>query len=236
MEKQMSMFQTTPHWVILIDKKDEEDLKKSGFEVLLSRENLYNPDYSIVEIEAIGDEPTSADEILVLTGAIAVHEEYTTGIVLEEENLDEIADDIYAWQGAGDEFMSDMLTQIEKLSILLTSLHEKSASSISIDDIGIVKDKDSKPIPLAENVDSLFLDDLYGVEINGVVYTIWWANMITGKGYNVIIIQDEEGPLDDDEDEDDTPMYPLSDRAKAENEYMKDYYRELWGDYYEYDY
>jgi hypothetical protein len=130
--------------------------------------------------------------------------------------------------------MSDMLTQIEKLSILLTNLHEKSASSISIDDIGIVKDKDSKPIPLAENVDSLFLDDLYGVEINGVVYTIWWANMITGKGYNIIIIQDEEGPLDDDED--DTPMYPLSDRAKAESEYMKDYYRELWGDYYEYDY
>lgn len=235
MEKQMSMFQTTPHWVILIDKKSEEDLKSCGFEVLLSRENLYNPDYSIVEIEAIGDVPTSADEILITTGALAVHEEYTTGIVLNEEDLDEVADDIYAWQGAGDELISDMLTQIEKLSLLLTSLHEQLSSTFSIDDIGIVKDKNSQSIPLTENVDSLFLDDIYGVKVKDTLHTIWWANLVSGKGYSIIIIQDDAAPLDDDEDED-TPMYPLTKSARAESEYMKDYYRELWGDYYEYDY
>lgn len=232
MEKQLSMFQTTPHWTVLLEKKNEDDIKDAGFNTLLCKENPYNPDYIIAEVEAEGDVPASADEVLELIDALAVHEEYTTGVLIREEDLDEIADNIYSWEGSGTELVSDMLTQIEKLSALLMHIHEKTNSTPMIDEIGLAIDKDSLPIPLEQNIDELFLNEIYGVVVNDVRHTIWWSNIIDGKGFTLIILQDEDTPYEFEED--DTPLYPLANRGSEDNEYMRDYYRELWGDYYDY--
>lgn len=233
MEKQLSMFQTTPHWTILLDKRYEDDIKDAGFNVLLCKDNPYNPEYIIAEIEAEGNEPVSADEVLELTDALAVHEEYTTGVLIKEEDLDEIADNIYSWEGSGTELIADMLTQIEKLSALFVFIHDKTNTTPTIDKIDLAIDKDKPTVPLAEHVDDLFLDEIYGVVVDNIRHTVWWANIIESKGFTLIVLQDDETPYKFEE-EDDTPLYPLANRGSEDNEYMRDYYRELWGDYYDY--
>ena len=54
-----------------------------------------------------------------ITNAIAVHEEFTNGIITTPEGIEDLGE-IYCWNGAGTCFLADMLTDIEKLTFLMT--------------------------------------------------------------------------------------------------------------------
>ena len=134
-----------------------------------------------------------------ITDALAVHEEYTNGVLMTADTVDEI-NDIYCWNGGGTCFIGDMLTEIERLSVLIKHLYTTYKTLIKIEDLSYNIDKDSPYQPLADNVDILFSND-----VNCIQYkdhhpeTLWWPYMIEECGFFLIILDSE---LEDDEDDD----------------------------------
>lgn len=230
-EEQLTIFDT-PRWTILVTTEDANSFEEVEFKVTGRQENLFSNEYVILEIESVvaGDPGYTAEDVLVSTGALAVHEEWTNAVVTIPDSIDDIADEMYCWKGAGGVFLADMLTALERLDMLMQFFYEKYKDTIHIDDMEIRLGKKENPkIPLTDNVEKLFSDDIYSVIWKDKEETIWWANIIENRGMFLAII-DEDLEEEEEVKKLPAPRYPY-------NENLRDYYDELWGGYYDdYDY
>ena len=224
MKEQPSIFEY-PRWTILLDKKEADEFEETEFKVISRQDNLFNENYAILEIESLtfGDEYT-AEDVLSSTGALAVHEEFTNAIVTTPDSLDDIADDMYCWQGAGVVFLGDMLTDIERLNFLMKKLYEETKTLVTVDKIELRLTKDGDTVPLADNVESLFTNDCYSVIFEGKETTLWWASIIEDRGLFLVVIDED---YEDDEEEEVKKLLPAPKYT--------DPYSEYWDDIYGYD-
>lgn len=226
MGEQVSIFDY-PRWTILLDKKEADEFEEEDFKVINRQDNLFSDDYTILEVEPLTiNSEFTAEDVLTSTGALAVHEEFTNAVIITPDSLDEIADEMYCWQGAGNVFLGDMLTDVERLNFLMKSIYEEYKNLVTVDKIEIRLSKDSQPLPLADNVEKLFTNDAYSVIYEGHEITLWWANVIEDKGLFLVV-------LDEDYEEEEQKLLPA---PKYTNPYYDDdYWREVYG-YDDYDY
>lgn len=232
MKEQKSVFEY-PRWTILLDKKEALEFEETDFKVIARQENLFNDDYAILEIESLTfDDGYTAEEVMTMTGALAVHEEFTNATITTPDSLDDIADDMYCWQGAGNIFLGDMLTDIERLNFLMKSLYDEYKNLVTVDKIEIKLTKDSQPVPLSDNVEKLFTNDAYSIIYEGHETTLWWANIIEDRGLFLVVIDEDYEDEDEDDDEGVKKLLPA---PKYTNPYY-DYWDDVYGyDSYDYD-
>jgi len=228
MGEQVSIFDY-PRWTILLDKKEADEFEEEDFKVINRQDNLFSDDYAILEVEPLTvNSEFTAEDVLTSTGALAVHEEFTNAVIITPDSLDEIADEMYCWQGAGNVFLGDMLTDVERLNFLMKSIYEEYKNLVTVDKIEIKLSKDSQPLPLADNVEKLFTNDAYSVIYEGNEITLWWANVIEDKGLFLVV-------LDEDYEEEEEEQKLLPAPKYANPYYDDDYWREVYG-YDDYDY
>lgn len=161
----------------------------------------------------------TAEDVLTILDALAVHEEYTHGIITDTDRLNELCD-IYSWAGSGGCLLADLLSEVERLSLIMNYLYIKYKVRIEIPDIQIMIGKDTKPIPVDENIEKLFDDDVSKFIYKNEEETLWWPFIIQDSGYFLVIIDPALDFEDEIEDEEDT-TYPL---ALPEH---------IWGDVYD---
>ena len=213
-----------PRWTVLIDKKDLGEIDDESFSIIAKQEALFNNDYLIVEIESkYYDIDCTAQDIMDLIGAWAVHEEYTNAVITTPSGIDELSENMYTWNGSGKNLISDMLTYNERIECLINWLSEERKEKVSIDDIQIKVDKETPFVSLKDNQENIFVSDLDAVKCKSdETKTIWWPNIIKDKGFSIIIIDED---LDDDDDE--QKLLPC--HSSADDDKIKDYYRDVWG-------
>lgn len=219
----------TPRWTVLLKAADAKDFDMPEFKVVNSHENMFSDDYTVLELELADktDEYTCAD-ILDLTDALAVHEEFTNAVLTTEDSIDTISDEIYCWQSSGGVFIGDMLTELERLHFLQLYVFEQYGETGLINDFTLVRRKDEDPISLELNLHILFSDDIHTIKFKDHEISPWWANIIEERGLFVVIMMDD---WDEYEDYEET-HYPLV-PTPYRNEALRDYYDEIWGDYYD---
>ncbi len=133
---------------------------------------------------------------------------------------------------AGNIFLGDMLTDIERLNFLMKSLYDEYKNLVTVDKIEIKLTKDSQPIPLSDNVEKLFTNDAYSIIYEGHEITLWWANIIEDRGLFLVVIDEDYEDEDEDDDEDVKKLLPA---PKYTNPYY-DYWDDVYGyDSYDYD-
>lgn len=219
----------TQRWTVLMKTEDVKTFNMPEFKVINSHPNMFNDEYEIVELEL--NDPTDeydCAEVMDFTDGLAVHEEFTNGVLSNEDNIDTIADEIYCWQSSGLCFIGDMLTELERLRFLQLYTFEQFGETGLLQDFSLVLKKDADPVPLELNMHILFTDDIYTIKFKDHDISPWWANIIEERGLFVILLKDDW----DDEDEDYEEMrYPLS--LPYHNDRLRDYYDDVWGDYYD---
>ena len=227
---QTSLFDEYPRWTILLSKEEAEDFEETEFRVVAHQDNLFTNEFVILTIEALTiDGEYTADDILTATGAIAVHEEYTNAVLIQSYDLEDIAEDIYTWNGSGRVFLADMLTDIERLNFLMKNIYDNYKTPVSVDTLSIRLKKDEEPIPVKGNVEKLFTDDIYSVIYNDKEIHIWWADIIENRGLFLAILDEDMIDIDLDDDVKKLPApkytYPYDDNDD-------DDYDDYWDRYY----
>ena len=229
MEEQLSLgfypWDEEDRWTILLEKKEADDFNHPDFEVLNKHDNYFNEDYSILEVKTCtGYNEDTAEDILIETGALAVHAEYTNGIITTPDALEVLNDKIYHWSGAGAVFLGDMLTDIEKAHFLMKYLYNEYKEPVTINDIKLKKSKNGEEVDLIQNIDALFNEDLYSAIFKEHEVVLWWHHIIKEMGLFLVVLEDK----DDDDDNDDEPS------VLEDQHYCRRY---AWGAYYDdYDY
>lgn len=215
-----------PRWTIMLERPEVDAFDEADFKIVSKVENMFNDKYFILIIESVNQSNAyTPDEVLSLTGALAVHEEWTNGIIVDPITVDIIADDMYSWEGSGMCFMGDMLTDLERLHFLMEYFYIETKEVIELKDLKVREKKDGVLLPLQDHVEDLFTKDLHSVVYKDNDVTIWWATIIDEAGLFLVVL---------DEDLEDTePAKSLYD--DADYRYRYDDYP--WGDYYDdYDY
>ena len=179
-------------YVILTKKENIEEFDFEEFELVRKMECLFNEDYMLAVIKA-KDELIgyTLDDIMEITDAVAIHEEYTKGIITTENRFDELSD-IYCWSGSGSCLLADMLTETEKLSCLLQKLYIEAKANIDINDIGISISKENVEIPLSNNIDKLFSNDINSIYYKGNQSYLWWPTVIEELGFFLVVLDEED--------------------------------------------
>ena len=230
MEDQLS-FLSAPRWTILLDKKSADEWEDIEFNLIEKHTNIFSDDYVIFLIDSVTmDGEYTAEDILASTGALAVHEEFSNAVVSTPEAIEELNDEVYSWNGSGSCFLADMLTDVEKLQFLLTSIYEEKKHIIPTDEIKVVMSKGEPAVSLKDNIEKLFTEDPYQIEYADETITLWWPTIIENRGLFLVILTDE-----DEEDEEEikklpAPKYPYANPYDDYDDYG-------WGSYYDdYDY
>lgn len=216
-------------YVILGRKKYIDNFDHEEFELIRKIDCWINDEYMIAEIRA-NDKfaDYTLEDVIDITDSLAIHEEYTNGIITTKDNLDEL-NSIYSWSGAGTCLLADMLTEVERLSCLLQKYYIETKERIDIDDIGISLSKEGEEIPVSENLEKLFYNEVNSIFYKGKKEYLWWPTIIEELGYFLAIIDE-----DDLEDEDVPAVFksenPWGNFYDDDDEdeighYMNDYYR-----------
>lgn len=210
--------QVKNRWVLIMNKEEALKWKDIEFHLISKKESDYSDDYYLMLIEAFTDEcDYTAQEVMEITGALAIHEEYSRAVIMDPIGAQELGDFVYNWEGAGNYLFGDMLTDIERLQLLMLSLYEEYQNIVNINDVYISIGKDLPYMPLGNNISALFKDDIYGVQYgNNEPLIVWWGGLVEHKNFFVAILTDEE-------EEDDT-------KAPGYNRYSGGW----WDDYYDY--
>lgn len=231
MNEQCTLFDRL-RWVIMVPKKVAEAWEDTDFKLVSKGTSCFTDDYQTLLIEPLTtDCQYTAEDVLDITDALAVHEEFTNGIITTPEGVDELGDNVYCWSGAGGCFLADMLTDIERMTFLLSHLYTEKKELIQVSDIDMIIQKDGPRIPLADNVDKLFTNDVYKIVWKTEEISVWWAYVIAEVGLFLAIIDDELLWDDEEDDEEDVKQLPAPrDYAGYDDLYP-------WGGYYDnYDY
>lgn len=219
-EEQVKLLNLAQRWVILLPKEEMDNFEETDFKVIMKQKSAYDGEYYFALIESVlQDGDYRPDDILCLTGAMAVHEEWSNAIIIQADELEDIYNDIYPWEGSGNVFMGDMLTDMEKLNYLLQYLYIEHKELVEVKDIQVRKEKESPLMPLEENEELLFGDQLYGVRYKDDEVVFWWPILLEESGLYIVIL--DETKIDEDDEED-------TETAK--------YLNYPWGSYDDYDY
>ena len=221
-------------YVILGKKKYIDNFDHEEFELIRKMECWVSDEYMLAEIKTIDRfADYTLEDVMDITDSLAVHEEYTNGIITTTDNLDEL-NSIYCWSGAGGCLLGDMLTEVEKLSCLLQKYYIETKERIDVEDIGISVSKDGPEIPVSDNLEKLFSNEVNSIFYKGKKEYLWWPTIIEELGYFLVVIDDE---LDELEDKDipysfkeDNPWGSLYEEDEDEDEdevghYINEYYR-----------
>lgn len=215
-------------YVILGRKKYIDNFDHEEFELIRKIDCWLSDEYMIAEIKA-NDKfaDYTLEDVMDITDSLAVHEEYTNGIITTSDNLDEL-NSIYCWSGAGEYLLADMLTEIERLSCLLQKYYIETKERIDVEDIGISLSKDGEEIPVSDNLEKLFSNEINSIFYKGKKEYLWWPTVIEELGYFLAIIDE-----DSLEDEDVPEMFKIEnpwgdiydDEEDEEEHYINEYYR-----------
>ena len=215
-------------YVILGKKKYIDNFDHEEFELIRKIDCWFRDEYMIAEIKA-NDKfaDYTLEDVMDITDSLAVHEEYTNGIITTSDNLDEL-NSIYCWSGAGACLLADMLTEVERLSCLLQKYYIETKERIDVDDIGISLSKEGEEIPVSENLEKLFSNEINSIFYKGKKEYLWWPTVIEELGYFLAII-DEDSLEDEDVPEvfkSENPWGDIYDDEEDEEEhYINEYYR-----------
>lgn len=121
----------TPRKFIVLVAHDVLDglLELSGGpELELIVEDYYscvlNQDYYIVELtDTMSFIERDISTIYLLTGAIALHEEETSGVFIDKEDVDKV-NDVFGYNGGGAALLYSMLSGPERLELIRTSIEK----------------------------------------------------------------------------------------------------------------
>lgn len=196
-------------WVILLEKKEAEAFKEDYFRVVHKVEQCFNPDYILLQIESqFTDCEYTAEDVLIETGAIAVHEEFTNGVIITPDGLDILSDEIYTWNGSGTSFLGDMLTDMEKLDFLMKYIYTDTKEEVGVNDITVSLEKDGPRYPVSEHLKELFDGTAYSAFYKDKSYTIWWGTIVEDTGLFLVVLDEELA--EDEDDAYESSRYPLS--------------------------
>lgn len=220
-------------WVILLAKDDYDNFDEDEFRVVTKAHGGYGdePDaYGFVLIESLTqDSNYRPDDILCITNALAVHEEWSNAIVIREEEVEDIYNDLYPWPGSGGVLMGDMLTDMEKLNFLVQYFYIETKTLVEIKDIMVKKDKDGVFEPIEDKEELLFGDRLYSAKFQNKETTLWWQSILEESGLYVVVLDESLDDKNDDEDEDTETAkyldYPWG--SYDDYDYGDDYYKRL---------
>lgn len=214
-------------YVILSKKKNIDNFDYDEFELIRKIDCWFSDKYMIAEIRASAFADYTLEDVMEMTDSLAVHEEYTNGIITTSDNLDEL-NSIYCWSGAGACLLADMLTEVERLSCLLQKYYIETKERIDIDDIGISLSKEGEEIPVSENLEKLFSNEVNSIFYKGKKEYLWWPTVIEELGYFLVII-DEDTLEDEDVPEvfkNENPWGDIYDDEEDEaGHYINEYYR-----------
>lgn len=213
----------TPKIIVLIDKADLNDLRwdnEDYFTIKRTADCSVNPNYIVVELET-NDVEFDVSYFEAIDYVLAVHEEYTNGILILDSNLEDV-NGIFPWATGGNYLMAELLTETEKMYILLAYLTTKNKVRPNIDDIDIIGEKEVH-CSLVDNIDKLFGEnDVRYFSYKDEVITPLWIEMsasIKGLDYMIMIVSTDEDCKDD----------PYKRYSEYESDVWEDYYDEVYG-------
>lgn len=225
-----NIFDFKPKYIIFMNKLDAEKWQDEDIKLTHKFTCPYSDDYIFAEVslseEALRSlEDYGTEDILYCTGAYAIHEEYTTGVIIKEEFLEEISE-VYCWDGAGNAFIGDMLTDVERLGAIMLNHYNKTKKRLEIKDLFYKVDKDSKDKkPIEDDISVLYDSKISRICIDDVDIPYWMPTFIEDLGYNIIIIEDMETLFDVNDYEDDYVWGQFEDEYDNDYHYIDDYYR-----------
>lgn len=175
-------------YVVMISKEAEKEWDDTDFVLITTSKSWLTEDFVFALIQpTIDDCNYTAEDVLEITDALVVHEEYTHGILTDVERLDEIGE-IYSWSGSGGCLLYDMLTETERLGLIMNHFYIKHKERVEISDLYITLGKDLPKIPIEGNITKLF-----GIDVNDIIYkdeheALWGAFLIEESGYFLIVL------------------------------------------------
>ena len=226
-------------FTIIVNKKIietwEEDVP--DFTLLKYKEIWYDDELVSAKITPkIKDSDYTVEDVFDLTNALMVHEEYSSGFFTDEASLQKIGE-IYCWDHAAYELMADLLTEGEKIHILIMQFDLITGEKPAIRELEYTlntnKDPNKEYKPIIGNVQDLYEDkavyyrfkpkDGAYAEISGYLRSI-----LPDLGLFIIVLDEE---LEDEEQ----LMLDLEEDPEYE-EAMDMYMREMEKDDYPWDY
>ena len=110
MNEQYTLFDRL-RWVIMLPKKEADEWEDTDFKLVCKGTSSFTDDYQTLLIEPLtADCQYTADDVMEITDAIAVHEEFTNGIITTPEGVEDLGE-IYCWNGAGACFLAECVIQ-----------------------------------------------------------------------------------------------------------------------------
>ena len=198
-------------YTVLVKKSMLETWEQDvpDFTILNKADIWYGDDLVVLKITPkTKDGGFTVEDVFDLTDALMAHEEYTNGFFTDEDCIKELAD-YYAWDSAAWTLVGDMLTEGEKIHILITQFDLLTGERPLIKDIefstNTQKDHVKEYKPIIGNVKELFGDNITWfrfcpkdgapAEING-----WWATLVSECGLFIVIL-DFDKQVEDEEEE-----------------------------------
>ncbi len=192
MEKKEGLY-TIPRYVVLIEKQISKELDSLKEWIVIKNryDCAYEPDWEFLLIEANkGAKEMDLETILSLTGALAIHEEFTNGIVVLDDYIEDIGS-TFCWDGAGALFLGEMLTEIERMTLIMMYYYnrDKERPDINAFYCGLVK-QPSTQLPLKSNMELLFSNDIKVLIYKNRETHLWWPTFMEESGYYLVIVED----------------------------------------------
>ena len=193
-------------YTVLVKKSILENWEQDvpDFTILNQADIWYGDDLVVLKITPkTKDGGFTVEDVFDLTDALMAHEEYTNGFFTDESCIKELAD-YYAWDSAAWTLVGDMLTEGEKIHILITQFDLLTGERPLIKDIefstNTQKDhtKEYKPIIVFGDNITWFRfcpKDGAPAEISG-----WWATLVSECGLFIVIL-DFDKQVEDEEEE-----------------------------------
>lgn len=226
-------------YTVIVNKKlvDSWEEDVPDFTILSQTDIWYGDDLVCLKITPkTKDGGYTVEDVFDATDALIAHEEYTSGFFTDESSIEKLSD-YYSWDGSAWTLIGDMLTEGEKIHILLMQFDLMTGEKPLLKELEIststTKDAERVYKPLIGNVQELFGDNVTWfrfcpkdgapAEIQG-----WWANIVPDCGLFIIILDyDKEDEYDFENDPD---YEEAMDLFRKEMEDEDDYWSDYMGD------
>lgn len=226
-------------YTVIVNKKlvDSWEEDVPDFTILSQTDIWYGDDLVCLKITPkTKDGGYTVEDVFDATDALIAHEEYTSGFFTDESSIEKLSD-YYSWDGSAWTLIGDMLTEGEKIHILLMQFDLMTGEKPLLKELEIststTKDAERIYKPLIGNVQELFGDNVTWfrfcpkdgapAEIQG-----WWANIVPDCGLFIIILDyDKEDEYDFENDPD---YEEAMDLFRKEMEEEDDYWSDYMGD------
>lgn len=223
-------------YTVIVNKKlvDSWEEDVPDFTILSQADIWYGDDLVCLKITPkTKDGGYTVEDVFDATDALIAHEEYTSGFFTDESSIEKLSD-YYSWDGSAWTLIGDMLTEGEKIHILLMQFDLMTGEKPLLKELEIststTKDAERIYKPLIGNVQELFGDNVTWfrfcpkdgapAEIQG-----WWANIVPDCGLFIIILDyDKEDEYDFENDPDYEEAVDLfCKEMEDEDDYWSDY-------------